>query len=215
MAKRIAVVGATGGLGQEIVLQSVAAGYEVIAVVRDVVKAKSMFESIASVVHIATADLSSGEGLTEAFTGVQVVVEVVSNTERPHNIQNIVSKCEITGVSVFVACGGAGQLFIDPERSKRLVTVLETMPNMEWVRPVTDLHMAVQDMAFKSDIPTVFQITPPGMSSGSLTGEFKASKDMAAGVNSLSYQDVASVLLDSLNNALFFDRAMMGLAAKS
>jgi uncharacterized protein YbjT (DUF2867 family) len=44
MAKRIAVVGATGGLGQEIVLQSVAAGYEVIAVVRDVVKAKSMFE---------------------------------------------------------------------------------------------------------------------------------------------------------------------------
>ena len=106
MAKRIAVVGATGGLGQEIVLQSVAAGYEVIAVVRDVVKAKSMFESIASVVHIATADLSSGEGLTEAFTGAQVVVEVVSNTERPHNIQNIVSKCETTGVSVFVACGG-------------------------------------------------------------------------------------------------------------
>ena len=161
------------------------------------------------------ADLSSGEGLTEAFTGVQVVVEVVSNTERPHNIQNIVSKCEITGVSVFVACGGAGQLFIDPERSKRLVTVLETMPNMEWARPVTDLHMAVQDMAFKSDIPTVFQITPPGMSSSSLTGEFKASKDMAAGVNSLSYQDVASVLLDSLNHAPFFDRAMMGLAAKS
>jgi uncharacterized protein YbjT (DUF2867 family) len=98
MAKRIAVVGATGGLGQEIVRQSVAAGYEVIAVVRDAVKAKSMFESTAAV-HIATADLSSGEGLTEAFTGAQVVVEVVSNTERPHNIQNIVSKCETTGVS--------------------------------------------------------------------------------------------------------------------
>jgi len=214
MAKRIAVVGATGGLGQEIVRLSAAAGYEVIAVVRDAVKAKNLFESLAGV-RIAPADLSSGEGLTEAFAGAQVVVEVVANTERPHNIQNIVSKCETTGVSVFVACGGAGQLFIDPERSKRLVTVLETMPNMEWVRPVTDLHMAVQEMAFKSGIPTVFQITPPGMSSGSLTGEFKASKDMAAGVNSLSYQDVASVLLDSLNDAPFFDRAMMGLAAKS
>jgi len=212
LSKRIAIVGATGGLGQEIAKQSIASGYEVTAVVRDEAKAKSLFESS---VTIKPVDLSTGEGLTDAFAGVDVVVEVISNSERPHGIQTIVSSCEKSSVKVFVACGGAGQLFIDPEKLNRLVTILETMPNMGWARPITDLHMAVQDIAFKSSIPTVFQIAPPGMANESLTNKFTATKDMNAGVSSVSYQDVASVLLETLKDAPSFNRAMMGMAPKS
>ena len=211
LSKRIAIVGATGGLGQEIAKQSIASGYEVTAVVRDEAKAKSLFESS---VTIKPVDLSTGEGLTDAFEGVDVVVEVISNSERPHGIQTIVSSCEKSSVKVFVACGGAGQLFIDPEKLNRLVTILETMPNMGWARPVTDLHMVVQDIAFKSSIPTVFQIAPPGMANESLTNKFTAAKDMNAGVSSVSYQDVASVLLETLKDAPSFNRAMMGIAPK-
>ena len=212
LSKRIAIVGATGGLGQEIAKQSIASGYEVTAVVRDEAKAKSLFESS---VTIKPVDLSTGEGLKDAFAGVDVVVEVISNSERPHGIQTIVSSCEKSSVKVFVACGGAGQLFIDPEKLNRLVTILETMPNMGWARPITDLHMAVQDIAFKSSIPTVFQIAPPGMANESLTNKFTATKDMNAGVSSVSYQDVASVLLETLKDAPSFNRAMMGMAPKS
>ena len=87
-------------------------------------------------------DLQTGQGLAEAFSGATVVVEVVGNSERPHGIQKIVDACKAAKVETFVACGGAGQLFIGPD--KRLVTVLETLPDMGWARPVTDLHMAVQ-----------------------------------------------------------------------
>jgi len=211
LTKRIAIVGATGGLGQEIARQSIASGHDVIAVVRDAAKAKSMFDSS---VTIKPVDLSTGEGLEDSFSGADVVIEVISNTERPHGIQAIVSACEKSSVKVFVACGGAGQLFIDPDKSKRLVTILETMPNMGWARPVTDLHKVVQEIAFKSSIPTVFQIAPPGMANDSLTNKFTATKDMNAGVNSASYQDVASVLLETLKDAHSFNRAMMGMAPK-
>ena len=88
---------------------------------------------------------------------------------------------------VFVACGGAGTLFTNPEKTERLVSILETLPNMGWARPVTNLHLAVQEIAFKSSIPTVFQIAPPGMVNETFTGSFEASKDLNAGVNSLSY----------------------------
>lgn len=211
LSKTIAIVGATGGLGQEIARQSISSGYNVIAVVRDAAKAKSLFDTS---VAIKSVDLSTGEGLADAFAGADVVVEVISNSERPHGIQTIVSTCEESSVKVFVACGGAGQLFIDPEKSKRLVTILETLPNMGWARPITDLHQAVQEIAFKSSIPTVFQIAPPGMTNEGLTNKFTATKDMNAGVNSASYQDVASVLLETLNDAPSYNRAMMGVSPK-
>lgn len=200
-----------GGLGQEIVRQSIANGYEVVAAVRDSAKARDLF---GSTVTIAPVNLATGDGLTEAFAGADVVVEVISNSERPHGIQTIVSKCESGQVSIFVACGGAGQLFLSPERSDRLVTVLEKLPNMGWARPVTDLHMAVQDISFKSAIPTVFQITPPGMNNDGLTNTFQVTKDVNAGVSSVSYQDVAAVLLEALKEASSFDRSMVGLASK-
>ena len=39
---KIAIVGATGGLGREIAIQSAAKGYEVVAVVRDLKKAEEV-----------------------------------------------------------------------------------------------------------------------------------------------------------------------------
>jgi hypothetical protein len=87
--------------------------------------------------------------------------------QRPSGIHKIVQACEAQNVKTFVACGGAGQLFL-PDGT-RLVEVLKTMPNMDWAEPITALHMAVQDIAFKSSIPTVFQIAPPGMGEGEIS----------------------------------------------
>lgn len=80
---KIAVVGATGGLGQRLVSQALAAGYAVTAAVRDGGKAASLFGPSVSV---AVVDIASGEGLPAAFAGQDVVVEVISNSERPHGI---------------------------------------------------------------------------------------------------------------------------------
>lgn len=211
--KNIAIVGATGGLGQEIARLSASKGYAVTAVVRDLAKATEMFGTT-SAVKIAVANIETGEGLDAAFNGVDVVVEVISNSQRPNGIQTIVSKCESNNIQVFVACGGAGQLFTTPDRSDRVVSYLEKMPNMGWARPVTNLHMSVQAIAYGSNIPMVMQICPPGMSSGAFTNSYSPIKDISGGVGSASYQDVAAALLDALGDASTYNRAMVGLAPK-
>jgi uncharacterized protein YbjT (DUF2867 family) len=68
-----------GGLGKEIVRQFLQRGYEVTAAVRDQAKATAMFAGQA--VKIAQVNIDGGEGLEEAFAGVDCVLEVISNGE--------------------------------------------------------------------------------------------------------------------------------------
>lgn len=138
---KIAIVGATGGLGKQIVFQSLLRGFEVTAAIRDKVKADTLYSGNAGV-QIAVVDLDSGDGLDEAFSGIDTVIEVISNDQRPAGVEKIIQACERQSVKTFVACGGAGQLF--QEDGSRVVTMLEKMPNMGWARPITDLHMRVQ-----------------------------------------------------------------------
>jgi hypothetical protein len=79
-------------------------------------------------------------------------------------VAKIVQACETQKVKTFIACGGAGQLF-QPDGT-RLWEFLATLPNMGWAKPITELHMSVQEVAFKSSIPMVMQIAPPGMANG-------------------------------------------------
>jgi hypothetical protein len=180
---------------------------------------------------VVTVDLLSGAGLAEALVGdadrpsifrphqvsyslgVDAVVEVLSNDQRPAGVQTLVSACELHRVSTFVACGGAGLLF--QADGSRLVSLLETLPDMGWARPVTELHLQVQDIAFHSSIARVFQIAPPGMHDGAESGtvgrrravsvykpnypyKVKPGRDLSFGVSMASYQDVAFCLLEAL-----------------
>ncbi len=49
---------------------------------------------------------------------------------------------------------------------------------------------------------------------GAETGTFKPSKDNAAGVNYISYQDVSVCILEALDRKDEFNRSMMGVAPK-
>ena len=49
---------------------------------------------------------------------------------------------------------------------------------------------------------------------GAETGTFKPLKDNAAGVNYISYQDVAVCILEALDQKDEFNRSMMGVAPK-
>lgn len=100
----------------------------------------------------------------------------------------------------------------DPS-SQRLYEVLGDSIGT-WLKPVTLLHLATQQVAFSSSIPTVAQISPPGMAAGALSGEYKPIKDIVAGVNSASYEDVADVILQAIPSLEEFNRAMIGIAKK-
>lgn len=212
---KIAVVGATGGLGQQIVKLGLARGHEITCVVRNAEKAREMFVGTTAATSIVVADLATGAGLDEAFAGKDAVVEMISNEERPHGIATIIAHCKSNSVSKLAVIGGAGALYTSADKSKRVYTDLASMPGMEWITPVTLLHLQVQELAFESSVPLVMQIEPPGMTASEATGAFEATKqEVSAGVFSASYADVAALFLDSIADAAF-NRKMVGLAPKA
>jgi hypothetical protein len=52
------------------------------------------------------------------------------------------------------------------------------------------------------------------MSAGELTKGFTPSKDLVGGVNSVSYEDVADVLLQAIPELHLFNRSMIGIGRK-
>lgn len=210
---KIAIVGATGGLGQQLVKLGLSRGLDITCVVRNVEKAGEMFGSTAGII---CADLATGAGLDEAFAGKDAVIEVISNSERPDGIATIIAKCESNSVRALAVTGGAGALYTSAEMNERVVANFMNVPGMEWLQPVTELHLRVQEIAFKSSVPVVMQIEPPGMNAGEATGAFEATREgVSAGVFAASYVDVAALYLDSLAAGDAHNRQMVGLAPKA
>ena len=78
------------------------------------------------------------------------------------------------------------------------------------------MHIKVQEYAFASSIKNVFQICPPYMPTDApTTGQFVPSLNKAAGVQTVSYDDVASVVAMAMADPVKFNRGMMGIAPKA
>lgn len=111
----------------------------------------------------------------------------------------LITAAERTGLPAFLVCGGAGILF----ESKRADAkrVYETLHNkdMSWMTAVSELHLEVQKVAFESSVPVVSQFCPPGMEDGVITTKAQPTENISLGVWSMSYQDVAAVLLEVIN----------------
>ena len=50
---------------------------------------------VGNAVKVAVVDLTTGEGLNEAFLGQDTVVEVISNDQRPAGVEKIIAACEL------------------------------------------------------------------------------------------------------------------------
>jgi hypothetical protein len=124
------------GLGTALVNALQSAGYLVRAVVRDasIEKTKLSFPGI-EVVSSAPANL------VDAFQGMDIVIEVMSNSLRPLGIKDFLDAAELTNVPIFVACGGAFALFVNEEKTLRLIDVVDGRENF---LSMHEMHMAVQ-----------------------------------------------------------------------
>jgi uncharacterized protein len=214
-AIKLAVIGSTGGLGQRIVKQAIEKGYIVTAIARDATKAASVLPAGIDVKIVEAIHQDHFDALRSAVFGQDVVIEVIDNTDRLAKAELIIQAVIAENVPSFVACGGAGELRVsDTPDALRLYEEVGDKWGT-WLKPVTEMHLAVQQAAFSSTIPTVAQIAPPGMSAGELTKSFGPSKDVSAGVNGCSYEDVADVFLQGLENLEQYNRSMIGIRPKA
>lgn len=129
----VLVAGATGGTGQEIVEQALANGYRVRALVRDDVKARSLFRDR---VQYAIGDVREPRTLRGAVKGVDYVISALGSTvERdPENspervdyqgVKALAEAAAAAGVKHFVLVSSMGVTHPEHELNKTLDNILQ------------------------------------------------------------------------------------------
>ncbi|MFC4686672.1 NAD(P)-dependent oxidoreductase [Epilithonimonas pallida] len=119
MSKKVAVIGATGFVGKQVVNELSNRGYSVNAIARD----SSKVEAKDNVTAIS-ADVNNVEELAKALEGSDAVINTFNAGWTNPNLyddflngsRNIEKAVEKSGVKRFITVGGAGSLFIDGQQ---------------------------------------------------------------------------------------------------
>lgn len=194
---KIAVIGATGKAGQKIVEEAVQRGHEVTAIVRSAAKVTAAIPVIEKDVFDVTQD---------DVKGFDVVVNAFG---APAGQEDLHVKAGRHLISIFqgipiklVVVGGAGSLFVDPEKKVRVMDTPD-FPAM-YLATAQNQGQNLQDLQ-QSSITWTF-ISPSAFfdPEGPRTGHYTAGVDHLlvndAGESYVSYADYAVAVVDELEN---------------
>ncbi|NMR34802.1 NAD(P)H-binding protein [Chryseobacterium aquaticum] len=203
MNKKVAVIGATGFVGTQVVKELENRGYAVEAIVRD----SSKVEQTANV-SAKSIDVNNIDDLAEALKGNDAVINTFNAGWTNPNLyndflngsKNIEKAVEKSGVKRFITVGGAGSLFID---GKQLVDgpdfPADIKPGATAARDYLNeiKQNETLDWTFFSPAIEMHQGT-----AGVRTGKYRTSLESPVfdenGRSILSVEDVAVVLVDEL-----------------
>ncbi|UVO50653.1 NAD(P)-dependent oxidoreductase [Sphingomonas sp. SUN019] len=187
---RIAVIGASGNVGQRIVAEALSRRHQVIAIART-----APTDSPADVTWKA-ADLADPDATAAALTGNDVAVLSVrfGNTDFARALDGV----RRSGVPRLLVVGGAASLEIAPGKM-----LLDQPEFPDFIKPeATPARAALDMLRSESDLDWTY-ISPSMMfGPGERTGTFRLGKDMlltaADGQSHISYEDYAIALLDEI-----------------
>ncbi len=203
MNKKVAVIGATGFVGTQVVNELKNRGYAVDAIVRDVSKVEENEHVIAK-----SVDVNNIDDLAEALKGNDAVINTFNagwtNPDLYNDFltgsKNIEKAVEKSGIKRLITVGGAGSLFID---GKQLVDgpdfPADIKPGATAARDYLNeiKKNEILDWTFFSPAIEMHQGT-----AGIRTGNYRTSLESPVfdenGRSVLSVEDVAVVLVDEL-----------------
>ena len=210
--KKIAVIGATGFVGSQVVKELASRGYQVNALARNVDKVE-----LSDNVTAISVDVNDVEKLSEVLSGADAVISAYNAGWSNPNIYNdfmtgaktIEKAVENSGVKRFIVVGGAGSLQAD-ERTQ----IVDTADFPEVIKPgalaARDYLNEIKknttlDWSFFSPAPEMHQGT-----SGERKGTYRLGTDYPVadenGRSILSVEDVAVVLVDELENNQYIQK---------
>lgn len=203
MSKKVAVIGATGFVGTQVVKELESRGYSVDAIVRDISKVEQKENVVAK-----SIDINNIDELAEGLKGNDAVINTFNAGWTNPNLyndflngsKNIEKAVEKSGVQRFITVGGAGSLFIDGKQlvdgpdfpvdikpgataARDYLIEIKKNENLDWTffSPAIEMH--------------------PG-TAGIRTGKYRTSLESPVfdenGRSILSVEDVAVVLVDEL-----------------
>ena len=202
---KIAIIGATGFVGSNIVKEAVTRGLNVTAIARNTDKISE------DKVNSVAADVNDIENLTENLKGHDVIISAFNAGWTNPNIYNdfitgskaIQQAAKNAGVKRMIVIGGAGSLY--DNNGKQLVDSADFPEN---IKPGATAARDYFNFLKEEKVLDWVFFSPaiemhPGVTSGR-TGHYRLGKDHpvfdAQQISKLSVQDLAVVILDEVQN---------------
>lgn len=202
---KIAIIGATGFVGSNIVKEAVTRGLNVTAIARNTDKISE------DKVNSVAADVNDIENLTENLKGHDVIISSFNAGWTNPNIYNdfitgskaIQQAAKNAGVKRMIVIGGAGSLY--DNNGKQLVDSADFPEN---IKPGATAARDYFNFLKEEKVLDWVFFSPaiemhPGVTSGR-TGHYRLGKDHpvfdAQQISKLSVQDLAVVILDEVQN---------------
>ena len=197
--KRLLILGATGGTGQQVVAQALEQGHEVTAFVRDPAKLRTRHERLH--VTVGTLDESTGR-LEQAMNGRDVVISVLGvgpSLKSGHLIERSVPRllaaAQSSGIGrlIFTSAIGVGDSFAEaPLFSKLVIRVL--------LKDIYPDKLIGENLIRKSDLDWTI-VQPAALTNGPLTRRYRAGEHLRhRSFATVSRADLAHFLLSQLDD---------------
>lgn len=189
---KIALIGATGNVGQRVTAEALRRGHEVVAIARDV----SKLEARPGVTAVA-ADLTDKAGIGKAIDGVDVVVLSVQFKEL--DVDAMLDA--LSGAKRLLIVGGAASLYVAP--GLQLIDT-EGFPDFIKVEAEPARQALKRIEADAGGLNWTFLSPSVFFEPGERTGSFRLGGDelltAESGKSHISYEDYSVALLDEIEN---------------
>ncbi len=190
---KIAIIGATGRAGSQLLEEALRRGHSVIAIARHASK-------IGHREHVVTKDVDvhDAQALQEAVAGSDVVLSAAHFSTLP--VEAIIEPVKKAGVKRLLFVGGAGSLLL-PDGTK--VIDSEGFPD-EYKPEATAGGQYLETLRKKQDLDWTFLSPSAEFVEGERTGKFRLGKDHlligADGKSWITFADFAIALLDEVEH---------------
>lgn len=190
---KIAIIGATGRAGSQLLEEALRRGHSVIAIARHASK-------IGHREHVVTkdVDVNDAQALQEAVAGSDVVLSAAHFSTLP--VEAIIEPVKKAGVKRLLFVGGAGSLLL-PDGTK--VIDSEGFPD-EYKPEATAGGQYLETLRKEQDLDWTFLSPSAEFVEGERTGKFRLGKDHlligADGKSWITFADFAIALLDEVEH---------------
>lgn len=201
---KIAVFGATGGTGREVVKQALAAGYEVTALARD---PSRMAGADPNLVLVA-GNVLDIEAVRQTLAGADAVVVSLGNTA--DNPDYIVSQGTQVILDAIALQSGPRRLAVVSSlgvgESKDQVPFAFKMLMQTVLRKAIEDKERQEALVKASGLDWVI-VRPGGLTDGPATGQYRAGLDPSISAGQVARADVAAFVLQQLTDDTFLRQA--------
>ena len=201
---QIAVFGATGGTGQQVVQQALAAGHSVSALVRDPSRLAAQDERLT----VVEGDVLDRAKVDETVSGADAVIVSLGNTS--NNPDYIVSRGTEVIVDSMTAVGKPMRLIVVSslgvgESRDQVPFAFKMLMNTVLKKAMDDKER--QEALVKASGFDWIIVRPGGLTNGPATGSYKAGVDVKLTAGQVSRADVAAFVLLQLDDDTYLRQA--------